>query len=102
MQDEIAFRRSPLATAGITASLAPLRLPAHAAGVERGEIVAPAPVVFEAELIEVVPGVNASVMQIVEPDADGVIPDRLERHDADMPAASDNRLLAWPMALHLG
>ncbi len=35
-------------------------------------------------------------------DADGVVADRLDAHDADMAAAGDQLLLAGPMALHFG
>ena len=79
----------------------PSRLAAEAR-LERGEIVAPALVVLAAELVEIVPGIDAGVVQIVEDDAHGVIADRLDGDDADMGAPGDQRLLAGAVALHLG
>src|SRR5439155_14891917 len=55
-----------------------------------------------AEAVEIAPGVDASIVQVVELDADGVVADRLDAHDADMAAAGDDGLLAGAVALHLG
>src|SRR5205085_10966873 len=67
-----------------------------------GEILAPAPVMLDPEPVEVFPRKNSRVVQIVEFDAHGIIADRLQIHDPDMSASSDNRLLARSVALHLG
>src|SRR5436190_1119724 len=57
---------------------------------------------LDPEPVEVFPRKNPGVVQIVEFDAHGIIADRLQIHDPDMSASSDNRLLARPVALHLG
>src|SRR5207248_4100741 len=78
-----------------------LGLAAEAAGGNCGEILAPAPVMLDPEPVEVFPRKNTRVVQIVEFDAHGIIADRLQIHDPDMSASSDNRLLARPVTLHL-
>src|SRR4029077_20646793 len=74
--------------------LRPLRFAAEALHGEGGEVGAPALIVLDPELIEVIPGKDAGVVQIVEFDAHRVIADRFEIHDADMGAAGDDRLVA--------
>src|SRR5262249_34780598 len=51
------------------------------------------------EAVEVAPSVDAGVVQVVELDADGVVADRLDAHDADMAAAGDDGLLSGAVAL---
>src|SRR5436305_12420354 len=75
---------------------------AEAAGGNGSEITAPAPVMLDPEPVEVFPRKNTGVVQIVEFDAHGIIADRLQIHDPDMSASSDNRLVVRPVALHLG
>jgi hypothetical protein len=58
--------------------------------------------VLDPELMEITPGVNAGIMQIVEGDADGVITDWFEADDPDMGAAMHQCLLSRTMPLHLG
>ena len=65
------------------------------------EVLAPALFALDAELVKVIPGINAGVVQIVEGDLYGVIADRFEPHDADMGAAVDQRLLSRTVALNL-
>src|SRR5439155_7051242 len=80
----------------------PLRLAAQAASGEGGEVGGPALIVFDAELVEVIPGIDPGVVQVVELDPDRVIADRLDFEDADMGAFGDDDLLVRPMALDFG
>src|SRR5260370_31927415 len=80
----------------------PPRFAAEAAGGEGGEVVAPALMLLDAELVEVVPGKDAGVVQIVELDPDRVVADRLQFEDADMGALGADHLVARPVPLYLG
>src|SRR5258708_37788620 len=66
------------------------------------EIAAPALLVFEAELVEIGPGIDPGVVEIVEGDAHRVVADRLQRDDPDMGAAGDQCLLPGSMTLDFG
>src|SRR4051794_10019147 len=79
----------------------PLRLAAEALRFEGGEVVAPAPVVLDSEPVQILPGVDAGIVQIVEFDAHRVIADRLQIENADMGALGDDALLAGTVPLHL-
>jgi hypothetical protein len=63
---------------------------------------APSLVVLDPELMEIIPGINPGVVEIVEGDTDSVITDRFEPDDPDMGAAMHQCLLSWTMPLHLG
>src|SRR5204863_2590509 len=80
----------------------PLRLAAQAASGEGGEVGGPALIVFDAELVQVIPGIDPGVVQVVELDPDRVIADRLHFENADMGALGDDDLFAGPMPLDLG
>src|SRR3546814_19742300 len=54
------------------------------------------------EAVEVLPGVDAGIMQVIELQAHGVVADRLDLHDADLAAPGDGLLLVRPVALHPG
>ena len=54
-----------------------------------------------AEAVEIGPGINPRIVQVVEGDADGVMADGFDLHDADM-AAAGNDLFALAVALDLG
>src|SRR4051812_30757345 len=82
--------------------LSPLRLAAEALLLEGGEVVAPASVVLDAEPVQVLPGKNPGIVQIVKFDAHRVIADRLQVENADMGALGDDALLAGAVPLHLG
>src|SRR5262249_48921037 len=66
------------------------------------EIIAPALLLLHAELVEIAPGINPGIVEIVEDDANGVIADRFEADDPDMSAAVDQCLLPSTVPLHLG
>src|SRR2546428_719333 len=89
-------------SAAAAPALAAFRLAAEALGGEGGKVLGPAPVVLDTELVEVVPGENPGVVQIVELDPHRVIADRFEVEDADMGAFGDDYLGARRMPLHLG
>src|SRR5579864_901052 len=56
-----------------------------------------------AELAQIRPAVDAGVVLVVEDDADGVVADRLDRHDLHVAPARDDLLGRRPaMAHHLG
>src|SRR5215470_13188775 len=56
--------------------------------IEQGGLIgSPALGVGVAELAQVRPAVDAGVVLVVEHDADGVVADRLDRHDLHVPAA---------------
>src|SRR5690349_12113840 len=80
----------------------PSRLAAEAFVLEGGEVVGPAFIVLGAELVQVIPGVNPGVVEIVELDAHRVIADRFEIDDPDMGALADDRLLPGAVALQFG
>src|SRR5260370_1411222 len=80
----------------------PSRFAAEALGGEGGEVIAPAFMLLDAELVEIVPGKDAGVVQIVELDPDGVVADRLQFEDADMGALADDRLLPGAVPLQFG
>src|SRR5215469_11226510 len=66
------------------------------------EILAPAFLMFYAELVEVIPRIDPGIMKIVEGDTDSVIADRFNTDDADMGPTVHERLLSRTMALHFG
>src|SRR5215472_1890256 len=70
-----------------------LRLARQPARGERLQIVRPELVLLQAELIEIGPGEDAGVVEIVELDPDGVVAHRLQCQDAHMGAARDDLLL---------
>src|SRR5690606_29246955 len=78
------------------------RLTRQSARLELRQVVAPQAVLLLAQPIEVVPRIDAAVVQVVEADPDGVGADRLDRHDADVAAAGDDLLLAGAVPLDLG
>src|SRR5438045_724960 len=78
------------------------RFPSKSVRGQGVEMLAPTLFVLVAELVKVIPGINAGIVQIVEGDADSVIADRFEPDDADLSAAVYQRLLPRTMALHLG
>src|SRR5271163_4450175 len=83
-------------------ALAPFRIAAEAALLQLAEIGRPAARLLLAELVEILPGIDPGIVQIVEADPHRVVADRLERQDADLAAPGDDGLLARPMALDLG
>src|SRR5262249_25563539 len=66
------------------------------------QILAPQRLLVLAKPVEVLPRIDAGVVEIVELDLDSVIADGLELENADMHAAGDDLLLRRAMALHLG
>src|SRR5215469_15197743 len=66
------------------------------------EILAPAFLMFYAELVEVIPRIDPGIVEIVEGDTDSVIADRFNTDDADMGPTVHERLLSRTMALHFG
>jgi len=71
-------------------------------GGEAVEVFAPALFVLDAELIEVGPGIDPGVMQIVEGNAHGVVAHRLQPDDPDMRASGNHGLLARTVSLDFG
>ena len=69
---------------------------------ERIQIGGPAAILFLPEFAQIIPGENAGVMQVVEHQPDGVVPDRLDADDADMAPPGHRLLLPRIMALDLG
>ena len=78
------------------------RFAAESVGGEAVEVFTPALFVLDAELIEVGPGIDPGVMQIVEGDAHSVVPHRLQPDDTDMRASGNQGLLARTVSLDLG
>src|SRR5215510_11196250 len=75
---------------------------AEAAFVQRLEIGGPQLVLTAAQFVEIGPGIDAAVVEIVKADADGVVADRFYADDPDMAPAGDDLLLTRSMALDLG
>src|ERR1700722_17042553 len=71
-------------------------------GVQRRQIIPPAPLLLTAELVQILPGIDPGIVQIVEQNANGVMADGLDRHDADMPTSRHCLALGRGMALNLG
>ena len=57
---------------------------------------------LDPELMEVTPGINPSVVEIVEGDAHGVVAHRLQPDDPNMCASGNQGLLARTVSLDLG
>src|SRR5690606_2409406 len=85
-----------------SAAFAALRVAAEARLREIVEIGRPERLLLQAEFIKITPREQPCVVQIVEFYPDGVVPDRLQPHDADMAAPRNDLLLACTMALHFG
>ena len=66
------------------------------------QVILPQFVLALAVIIERVPRKNAGIMQVVELEANGVIADRFDLHDADVAAARNDGFLARTMTLNLG
>src|SRR5258705_4011583 len=84
------------------AAASPRGLAAETVCREGVEIAAPALLVFEAELVEIGPGIDPGIVEIVEGDAHRIVADRLQRDDPDMGAAGDQCLLAGSVTLDFG
>src|SRR2546421_1821543 len=54
------------------------------------------------ELVQVLPGVEPGVVPVVEDELHGVLPDRLDRRDADVLLAEHQYLLPGSVPLHFG
>ena len=59
-------------------------------------------VLVDAEAAQIRPAEDAGVVEVVEPDADGVIADRLDLEDADLAASGDDGFFLAAVALDLG
>src|SRR5579875_3253316 len=97
--------QNPVAQAAIAAGGARVSALRPAGETPLGEslkIAPPALLVFDAELIEIAPRIDAGVVPVVESDAHGVIADRFDRDNADVGAAGNDGFLAGAMPLHLG
>src|SRR3546814_15985187 len=79
-----------------------LRIARQPLAFQRLQIGVPARVLLAAQLVKIAPAIDAGVVQVVELDADRVVADRLDAHDADMAAAGHGLLLVRRMALHPG
>src|SRR5690606_7564844 len=69
----------------------------QAAFLDLGEILRPQRLAVAADLVEVLPRVDAGVVQVVERDADRVVADRLELENAYVLAAGHDLLLRGPV-----
>ena len=76
-----------------------LGIPGKTVRLQRGEIVQPRGFLFLAQLIKILPAIDAGVVHIVEIDPDCVVANRLHRHDANMPPSGDHFLLAPPLII---
>src|SRR5690348_11908658 len=83
-------------------SRAPTRLATEATRGERCEVGGPALLLLDPKLIEIIPGIDPGIVQVVELDADGVIADRFKIDDADLRALRNDDFLARPVALDFG
>src|SRR5712692_4827761 len=97
-------RRRPAPSRTRRAALEPLARGLSAQSVRREpvEIVAPAFLVLDTKLVEIAPGVDPGVVEIVEGDANRVVADRLEPDHPDMGPPGHQRFLPRPVPLHLG
>src|ERR1700730_6490860 len=66
------------------------------------EIIAPAPLALDTELVKIAPGIDPGVVEIVEGYANSVVADRLDPDDPDMGAPRHQRLLPRTVSLHFG
>ncbi|CCV13693.1 hypothetical protein MESS4_590056 [Mesorhizobium sp. STM 4661] len=67
-----------------------------------GEIGGPARLLLVAQRMQVAPGEDAGVVEIVESDADGIVADRLDLEDRDVALTGNGHALFGRMALHFG
>src|SRR5271154_2631420 len=86
----------------IAAPIRALRLPGKPLGRQRGQISGPELLALLAQLVEMGPGKDAGVVEIVELDADGVVAHGLKLQDADMGPAGDDLFLRGAVTLDLG
>src|ERR1700730_1980709 len=95
-------RRRPAPSRARGAAIEPLTRGLSAQPIRRQavEIVAPAPLALDTELIKIAPGVDPGVVKIVEGDANRVVADRLDPDDPDMGAPGYQRLLPRTVPLH--
>jgi hypothetical protein len=66
------------------------------------EISGPPLLVLDAKPTEIGPGIDLSIMQVVEGDAHRTVADRLQPDDPDISAPGDQRLLPRSMPRNLG
>ena len=78
-----------------------LRIAAKSLDLQRIEVILPQFVLALTVIVKGIPRIDTGVVQVIEVDADGVIADRLDTHDADMASPGDDGLLARPVALDL-
>ena len=67
-----------------------------------GEIGVPALVLLVAQRVQIIPGEDAGIVEIVEGDADRIVADRLDLQDRDVALARHGHALLGRMALHFG
>src|ERR1700722_11796352 len=77
-----------------------LAIPAQTFFHELSEIGIPARVLLVAKRVQVIPGEDAGIMEIVEGDAYGIIADRLDLEDGDVALARNGDALLRRMPLH--
>src|ERR1700722_176494 len=75
---------------------------AQAVGRQSGEISGPPPVLLHTEFMQIIPGEYPGVMTVVEHQPHGVMADRLDRADTDVPLAAQDGFLPRTVALELG
>src|SRR5690606_37195565 len=78
------------------------RVTALARRLEPRKILRPQRVLAGRDLVEVIPGVDAGFVPVVEARLDRIVADRLDRHDPDIALAHLEGLLAPAVATHLG
>jgi hypothetical protein len=79
-----------------------LALALDASGRQRGEVLAPILGLARTEFVEVIPGVQARIVAVVEHQLDGVIADRLDIADVDVLLAGLQHRLLGAVAAHFG
>jgi len=62
----------------------------------------PPPVLLPSDLVEIIPGEDPGVMHVVEQETNRIVPNRLDRHDANMTTSEDCRALRRSVTLNLG
>src|SRR5699024_8742823 len=83
-----------------TRSAATRRIAGQASGLEVAQVVRPETLLLLTQLVEVIPGKDARIMQIIEHDLYRIAADRLDGHDAHVPAPGDDLLLAGTVSLN--
>ena len=79
-----------------------LSVAAQSLGLEFGEIGRPAFRMSVGKLGEIIPTVDAGIVQVVETEADGVVADRLDLQDLDRTLAARHLALAVAVSAYLG